>query len=174
MKRGYYILIAGAVIFALGIALTLVWALPIAEQLQRDTRILQGFPLVTGQSTNIQFEVTDPAKPLSIVISAGNPIAMSAVLVDPDGREIMNREFHETFAEGARPSATGTYKLTITNESSTDTTVDVVFGHIPGVGEDTVDSGAFSGVITGASIIIVGVMAMIGGMVVTVLDRHKK
>jgi hypothetical protein len=175
LKRGYYVLIGGAALFAIGIALTVVWALPVAQQLQKDTTILQQVSLAAAKSASAEFQVADPERMLSVVVSARNSAPMTAVLVGPDGSEVLRKEFSETLAEGTVPTQAGSYRLTVTNNGSTDTTVDVVLGYIPGVGQDNnVNVEMFRGVIIGAGMIIAGIMVMIGGVIVVVLDRRKK
>lgn len=174
MERGYGVIIAGAAIFAIGIVLTTVWALPLAEQLRNDTRILSQMTILADNSVNIEFEVADVEKPLSVVITTNEPVSMRAIVTDPEGTELLNNEFSETFADGTGPTGAGTYTLTIANEGTADATVDVVFGHIPGVGEDTVSADTYGGVITGVGIIIAGVMVMAGGVAVWASDRRRK
>jgi hypothetical protein len=174
MERGYGVIIAGAAIFVLGIVLTTVWALPLAEQLQSDTRILQQLTILAGNSVNIEFEVADAGRPLSVIVTPSGSIPMRAVITGPDGAEVLNSEFSETFANSADPATAGTYTLTVSNEGTEDATADIVFGHIPGVGEDTVNADTYGGVITGIGIIIAGVMVMVGGVVVWVSDRRRK
>jgi hypothetical protein len=173
LKRGYYVLIGGAALFAVGIALTVVWALPVAEQLQKDTTILQQVSLAAGRSASAEFQVSDPARPLSVVISAKNPVPMTAVLVGPDGSEVLKKEFNETLAEGAAPVQAGGHRLTVTNNGGTDTAVDIVLGYIPGVGQDSANIDVFKGVIAGVGMVVAGVLVMIAGVVVLIIDGRK-
>lgn len=174
MKRGYYVLIVGAALFAIGIALTIVWALPVAEQLQKDTTILQQVSLAAGKSASAEFKVSDLTRPLSVVVSAKNPVPMTAVLVGPDGSEVLRKEFNETLAEGAAPAQAGSHRLTVTNNGGTDTTADIVLGYIPGVGQDNASIGVFKGIVAGVGIVVAGVLVMIAGVVVLVIDGRKK
>jgi hypothetical protein len=173
MERGYGVIIAGAAIFVIGIVLTTVWALPLAEQLQAETRILQQLAILAGNPINVEFEVTDANKPLSVIVTPTESAAMRAVLTGPDGSELLNSEFQETFANSVDPATAGTYTLVITNEGTEDAEVDVVFGHIPGVGQDTVDADTYGGVIAGVGIIIAGVVVMAGGVAVWAIDRRR-
>ena len=173
MKRGHYVLIAGGVIFVAGLVLTLVWAFPLATEIQKGTTILQGRQIGAGQSVIATLGVADTSKALSIVISAGTEIQMNAIVLDPDGDQIFGTTFTEAMAEAVEPTVPGVYELEITNQSSSEATVDAVFGHIPGVGERDIDTDIFSGVLVGASIIIAGIMVLIGGVVVVVVDRRK-
>lgn len=173
MKRGHYVLIAGGAIFIAGLVLTFVWAVPLATEIQKGTTILQGRELNPGESVSAKLGITDTSKPLSIVISSGSDIQMSARVLDPDGNQIFGTTFREAIAEAAEPTVIGVYELEITNQSSSDATVDVVFGHIPGVGEQDIDTEIFSGVLAGLAIIIAGIMVLIGGAVVMAVDRRK-
>lgn len=173
MKRGHYILIAGGAIFVVGLVLTTAWALPLAAEIQKGTTILQGREMGPGDSVTATLGIADTSKPLSIVISSGSDIEMSARVLDPDGDQIFDTTFTEAMAEGTDPTVPGVYELVITNQSSSGTSVDMVFGQIPGVGEQDIDTDIFSGVLAGVAIIIAGVMVLIGGVVVTVVDRRK-
>lgn len=173
LKRGHYVLIAGGAIFIVGLVLTVAWALPLATEIQKGTTILQGREVGAGQSVTATLGVADTSKPLSIVISAGSEIEMNAIVLDPDGDQIFGTSFTEAMAEAADPTVPGIYELVITNQSTSDASVDVVFGHIPGVGEQDIDTEIFSGVLAGLAIIVAGIMVMIGGVVVAVVDRRK-
>lgn len=173
MKRGHYVLIAGGAIFIAGLVLTFVWALPLATEIQKGTTILQGRELNAGDSVSATLGITDTSKPLSIVISSGSDIQMSARVLDPDGDQIFGTTFKEAIAEAVEPTVIGIYELEITNQSSTEASVDVVFGQIPGVGEQDIDTEIFSGVLAGLAIIIAGIMVVIGGVIVTAVDRRR-
>lgn len=173
MKRGHYVLIAGGAIFIAGLVLTFVWALPLATEIQKGTTILQGREVNPGESVSATLRITDTSKPLSIVISSGSDIQMNARVLDPDGDQIFGTTFTEAIAEAVEPTVIGVYELEITNQSSSDAAVDVVFGHIPGVGEQDIDTEIFSGVLAGLAIIIAGIMVLIGGAIVTAVDRRK-
>lgn len=172
MKRGYIVLISGAAIFVAGIVLTVVWALPIASQLQQETSIVQGANLAAGESQAVALQVEDVTKSLSIVISANNDEPINAALIDPDGMPGINSTFTGANALSAEPTVPGTYRVIVTNQGDSATQVDVVFGHIPGVGSD-VDESVFIGVAAGASIVVAGLIVMIVGIVIVVIDRRR-
>jgi hypothetical protein len=173
MERGYIVIIAGAAIFAIGIALTVIWAMPLAEQLQQDATILQQLTIFADDSTPIRFNVTDTQKPLSVVVTAGGQIDMRAVLTDPQGSQLLSQEFTETYANAVDPTVPGTYELVLYNDGAEQVTVDVLVGHIPGVGEDTFDAEAYGSILAGVGIIIAGVVVMAAGVVVWAIDRRR-
>lgn len=173
LKRGHYVLIAGGAIFIIGLVLTFIWALPLATELQRGTTILQGREIGAGQSMTVTLGIADTGKSLSIVVSAGSEVEMNAKVLDPDGEQIFDSSFTEAMTEATSPTVSGIYELVITNQSQSDATVDIVFGQIPGVGEQDIDTELFSGILVGVAIIIAGIMVVIGGVAVTVVDRRR-
>lgn len=173
MKRGYYVIIGGAAVFAAGIALAVVWALPLASQIQQETSLVQGASLEPGQSQTVSLRVRDAARSLSIVVSASNDEPLNAVLIDPEGVPGINSTFTGANALSAEPTVPGTYRLVVTNQGDGPTQVDVVFGHIPGVGAG-VDGGAFAGIIAGSAMAVAGVIAMIAGAVIVAVAGRRK
>lgn len=173
MKRGYFVLIGGAAIFVAGIVLTVAWALPIASKLQQETSIVQGSNLVAGQSQTVALQVDDVAEALSIVVSASNDEPLNAVLIDPDGVPGVNATFTGANAMSAEPTVAGTYMVIVTNQGDSPTQINVVFGHVPGVGAD-VDVSEFTGIAAGAAAVVAGLVVTIVGVVIVAIDRRKK
>jgi hypothetical protein len=175
LKRGHYVLIAGAALFVIGIAVLVAWALPVAEQIQQDSAFLQGEQVNPGESESLPLEVTDTSRPLSVAVNSANADArLQAILATPDGQTAINSTFSENTFLSADPTIAGTYRLNITNVGETGTSVDVVFGHLPGVEEGNgVAFEAFSGALAGFGIIIAGIAVMIAGGVILVVDRRK-
>ena len=175
MKRGYYVLIGGAALLVAGIAITIIWALPIAEQFQREATALQGAALGAGQSRNLSLDVTDTSKPISIIVNSKEQgVTLEAILIAPDGKTAINSTFAENTVLGANPAVPGTYKLTVSNKGQTPTSIDVVFGRLPGVEQNNkVDLGTFGGVLVGAGVIIAGIIVMIAGAAILIIDRRR-
>ena len=175
MKRGYYVLIGGAALLVAGIAITIVLALPIAEQFQREATALQGATLGAGQSRNLSLDVTDTSKPISIIVNSKEQgITLEAILISPDGKTAINSTFTENTVLGANPTVPGTYKLTVSNKGQTPTSIDIVFGRLPGVEQNNkVDLGTFGGVLAGAVVIIAGIIVMIAGAAILIIDRRR-
>lgn len=175
LKRGYYFLMGGAAVFIIGIVLTVVYALPIARQIQAETSMLQDTVIEPGRSATVSLYVANITKPLSVVVSSDNSdVRLNAVLIDPAGNTGLDSTFTENLATGAEPTVAGYYNLTITNIDDSPTSINAVFGHIPGVGRESVNVDIFSGVIAGVGVIIAGIMVMIVGVVIVVVDRKKR
>ena len=175
MKRGHYVVIAGAALFVIGIAVTMALALPIAEQIQKETVLLQGEEVGAGQSESLSLEVTDTSRPLSVIVASSNPaVQLHVILEAPGGQPAINSTFAENTVLSADPSVAGTYRLTVTNTGQSETSVDVVFGRLPGVEENNqVAFETFGGVFAGAGVIIAGIIVMIAGVIIIVIDRRR-
>lgn len=174
MKRGYYLLIGGAAILVAGIVLAAVWAVPIAQQIERDTSSLEGTRLAPGESQTITLQVTDITRPLSVAISASNDSPVNALLLDPEGRPGINSTFTGANFQTAPATVQGSYRLTVTNQGDEATEVDVLFGHLPGVGQSGPNVEMFSGLLVGVGMVIAGIVVMAVGVVVVIVDRRSK
>jgi hypothetical protein len=176
LKRGHYVVIGGAALFVIGIALTTIWALPIAKQIQQDTALLQGREIAAGQSESLSLDVEDTSRPLSVIVASSNPSAqLRAILETPDGQTAINSTFSENTVLSAEPAVAGTYTLTIANVGQSETNVDVVFGRLPGLEENNqVAVETYGGVFAGLGVIFAGMMVMVAGVVIIVVDRRRR
>jgi hypothetical protein len=103
---------------------------------------------------------------------ASVPIAI--VVVSPEGGTLLDFNFTENTVMSAQPTIPGSYRLNVTNVGQSETTVDVVFGRVPGVEQDNqVDIEAFGGVFAGLGIIIAGIIVMIAGIAIVIVDRRR-
>jgi hypothetical protein len=173
LKRGYYVLIGGAAVLAAGIVLTAVWALPLAQQISKETSIAQGIKLSPGESHTMSLNVTDASKTISVVVNADNNGQLAAKLTDPKGRKYIDTTISKQDVLNATGTDPGVYNLELTNTGSQPTEINVIFGHIPGVGDDGVTRQTFYGVAAGAGIVIAGIITMIVGVVIVVIDRRR-
>lgn len=175
MKRGHYVIIGGAALFVIGIAVIVAWALPIAAQIQKETALLQGSALGAGQSEQLSLEVTDTSRPLSVLAaSTDTSVPIAIVVTSPDDDTLLDFNFTENTVTSVQPTVPGSYSLNVTNLGQAETTVDVVFGRVPGVEEDNqVAFETFGGVFTGLGIIIAGIIVMIAGVAIVIVDRRR-
>jgi hypothetical protein len=175
LKRGHYVVIGGAVLFAIGIAVIVVWALPIAGQIQRETASLQREQLNPGESEALSLDVTDTSKPLSVFVSSTDAnVPLAIVVTSPEGKPLLDSNFTENTVMSAEPTVAGAYSLRVTNLGHSTTTIDAIFGRFPGIGENNqVNFETFGGVLAGIGIIIAGLIVIIAGVVIVIVDRRK-
>ena len=176
MKRGHYVIIAGAALFVIGIVITAAWALPIAEQIRKETVLLQGKEIGAGQSESLSLQVADTSRPLSVIVASSNTaVQLQVILEAPGGQPAINSTFAENTVLSADPTIEGAYTLTIINTGQSETSVDVVFGRLPGVEENNqVALETFGGVIAGVGVIIAGVIVMVAGVIIIVIDSRRR
>ncbi|HXV47058.1 MAG TPA: hypothetical protein VD736_10345 [Nitrososphaera sp.] len=176
MKRGHYVIIGGAALFALGISVIVAWALPIAEQIRKETAFLQGEQLNPGESESLLLEVTDTSKPLSVFVSSTDAAVPLAIGVSsPEGEVLLDRNFTENTIMSTEPTVTGSYVLNVTNEGQSATSIDAIFGRFPAVEENNqVEFETFGGVLAGAGIVIAGIIVMIAGVAIVIVDRRRR
>ena len=177
MKRGYYFIIGGAALFVAGIAIVTIWAVPLAQQIGRETAILQGVELGAGMSETVTLDVTDTSRPLSVIVNSNNPEAELAIeLVTPEGDTAIESTFRENTVMSADPAVAGEYRLTVTNnDGQSATSIDLVFGRVPGIEPNNqVDVDIYGGAIAGIGMAVAGVPVMIAGIILLVIDSRKK
>jgi hypothetical protein len=176
MKRGHYVIVGGAALFVIGIAVVVAWALPLAAQIIQETSTLQGEELAAGESRAVSLDVTDTSRPLSVIVNSANKdVELAVVLVTPENQRAIESTFRENTVMSADPTVAGTYELTVTNNGESPTSVDIVFGRLPGVEENNqVDVNIYGGIVAGIGMVAAGVIVMIAGVVVVVIDRRKK
>jgi hypothetical protein len=176
LKRGHYVIIGGAVLFAIGIAVLVVWALPIAEQIQKDTAFMQREQLNPGESESLSLEVMDTSKPLSVFVSSTDTTVPLAIEVtSPEGEVLLDSNFTENTVMSADPTVAGSYVLRVTNEGQSATSIDAIFGRFPGIDENNqIVFETFGGVFAGMGIIIAGIIVMIAGVAIVIVDRRRR
>jgi hypothetical protein len=181
MQRGYLILIAGGVLLASGIVISLIWAGSLGSRIINQNTILNGVSIYPSGSANAITQVTDLSRPLSLVISIGsnhntgqaNPILRETVR-NPNGEIISTNDFAKQFVTIIKPDAIGKYTLTITNLGGNLVSIGILFGNLPFVGQNNqLNVNFFAGLVTGGVLTIVGIIALIAGLVVIIVDRSR-
>lgn len=187
MQRGHIILIAGAALLVAGIAITAAWGTSLARSFLAENTIMQTTSLAPGQSIDAQMTVNDLDRPLSLAIGvnrqqSSGDVRLRETVTDPSGKIVSTSEFDESFFTTISPEATGTYTATVTNIGTQTASISGTFGYMPFVSADgrpNVDemmSGSGLGmVIVGGSLAAAGVITLIVGGIITVLDgrRHE-
>jgi hypothetical protein len=91
LKRGHYLVIGGAAAFVIGIAVVAAWALPLAEQIQKEAVLMQQEQLNAGESRTLSLDLTDTSKPLSIFISSTDAtMPITIVVTSPEGKKLLD------------------------------------------------------------------------------------
>lgn len=188
LKRGYMILIAGASLFAIGIALTVAYGLGMASTFLDGTVMLDNVEIGPSESVNHTLEVDSLDRPISVALhmesdansnlETNNQPILEQLVVNPDEVVINKNQLSENTQSELlttfKPETEGTFTLTLSNLGTESVTVGGFFGFLPVSGEDgQVNFDAFTGVAAGVIIFIIGAITIIAGTIIAILDRRK-
>jgi hypothetical protein len=190
MRRGYVILIAGGVLFAVGIAVTAIWGVQLASVFMQDNTFVDTISIEPGRSVDTTRQVTDTSRPLSVAVhiqgvdanaatESREDIRLVQTVRDPSGAVVSRNEFSGNLFTTFTPKQEGNYVLMISNTGTESVKVDGTFGYVPFVSmadgaQQQVDFGQLSGVIAGGTVVTIGFFTMIAGIIVVVLDRQER
>lgn len=179
MQRGYLILIGGGALLALGIAISLIWADSLSSRIINQNTILNGVSIYPSGSANAITQVNDLSRPLSLVISLdhnvgqANPILRETV-TNPNGDIISTKDFTNQLFTIIKPDVMGKYTLSINNLGGSLVSIGILFGNLPFVGQNNqLNVNFFAGLVTGGVLTISGIIVLIAGLVVVIVDRRK-
>lgn len=106
--------------------------------------------------------------------AAGRHVSLNEVVKDPAAKILSNTTFSRQFFTILKPTAQGTYTLIISNLGSDTVKVGALFGPATFLNENNqINFNIFSGVVAGLSAAAVGILALIAGIIVLILDRRK-
>jgi hypothetical protein len=214
LQRGYIILIAGAVLVVVGIALTAVYASNLATLVLRESIILNNIPINPSTSENRTLQVTNTERTLAIALDVETAVVadstqiqqqqqasnnnMSIIreeVINPSGVVVNKNQFNSRSSDGNqddednnvnnddeengglfttfKPEVQGEYTLIITNLGSVPVKVGGMFGYIPIIGNDNrLNLQPLTGIIAGVILFIAGIITLIVGAIIAVLDRR--
>ena len=181
MQHGYLVLIAGGALLASGIAISLIWAGSLGSRIINQNTILNGMSIYPLGAANAITQVNDLSRPLSLVISIesnhntgqANPILRETVR-NPNGNIISTNDFTKQFLATIEPDVIGKYTLTINNIGGSLVSIGILFGNLPFVGQNNqLNVNFFAGLVTGGVLTIAGIIALIAGLVMLIVDRRR-
>jgi|SRR5215217_5195774 len=195
LQRGYIILVIGAALLIAGIVISVLWAGSFANSFLRQGMILNDVVLAPSASGRNTIRVTDIAHPIALQVhfesqhsnsnssqneqasnaaAAGRHVSLNEVVKDPAAKILSNTTFSRQFFTILKPTAQGTYTLIISNLGSDTVKVGALFGPATFLNENNqINFNIFSGVVAGLSAAAVGILALIAGIIVLILDRRK-
>jgi uncharacterized RDD family membrane protein YckC len=183
MRRGYIILVAGAVLLISGIVVSIFWAVPFAGTIIRENTILSGVSIRPAGSVNASTQVIDTSRPVSLAIhverngTTGGEIPNSILreaVRNPNGVIMTSNEFTKQIFTTFKPDITGKYTVTIYNLGDSRVSIGVLAGNLPFIGANNkVNFNSLSGIIVGIILTIAGVIVLIAGVIVLILDRRR-
>jgi hypothetical protein len=199
MKRGHIILIAGAVLLAAGITIASFWAISFAGSFVTNNTLIGKTIIDGGRSVSIQNHVTQLDEPISLTLgidkTAGGgqlqqPSATNTrvreTVTDPSGRVVSTNEFSDSFVTSFKPDVAGIYTVTMTNLGTNSVSASGTFGYLPFAisnNDCNQDTNTIMGgeparglgmIIVGAIMAVAGVVMLIVGGIITVMDARTR
>ena len=187
MRRGHIILSAGAALLVAGVVIALVWGISYASSLYANNTVIANTPIQPGTSLSAKKDVNALDKPVYLTIGLGeqqqsspSDIHLKQVTTDPSGKTVSSSEFQKVYTTTINPTTTGTYTVTVSNLGTKPVTVSGAFGYVPWVGTEGNPTASNSNlgeglgaVYAGGGLAAAGVVTLIAGGIITVLDRRK-
>lgn len=187
MKRGHIIISAGAALLVAGLVIALVWGISYASSLYANNTVIDNTSIQPGASLSAKKDVNALDKPVYLTIGLGeqqqsspSDIHLKQVTTDPSGKTVSSSEFQKVYTTTISPTTTGTYTVTVSNLGTKPVTVSGTFGYTAwvGTGGNPTASNSNPGeglgaVYAGGGLAAAGVVTLIAGGIVTVLDRRK-
>jgi hypothetical protein len=181
MQRGYLILIVGGTLLASGIVISVIWVGSLGGKNILQNTILNDVSIYPSGTATAITQVKDVSRPLSLVISIepnhntdqANP-TLRETLRNPNGEIISNNEFTRQFLTTIKPDVIGKYTLTVDNLGGSRVGIGILFGNLPFVGQNNqLNLGLIGGLVIGGILAISGIIALIAGLVVLIVDRRR-
>lgn len=190
MKRGYIILISGAALLIVGIAISAIWGVSFASNFVRDNTIVTKTVIDAGKSVNAKTDVQQLGRPISLAVAvdktsgqpASSDVRLKETITDANGKLLSVNEFGDSFLTSVKPEATGIYTVTVTNLGTKAVSISGTFGIMPFMGADgKPDINTMMGggqglgmIIVGGSLAAAGVITLIAGGIITAIDSREK
>lgn len=192
LQRGYIILIIGAALLIAGIVISMIWAGSFANSFLRQGMILNDVALAPSTSGRNTIRLTDIAHPIALQIhfesqnsntnssqtsntAVGRHVSLNEIVKDPADKILSNTTFSRQFFTTLKPTAQGTYTLIISNLGSDTIKVGALFGPATFLNEENqINFDILGGVIAGLSVAVLGILALIAGIIVLIIDRRKR
>ena len=181
MQRGYLILIVGGTLLASGIAISVIWAGSLGGRIIHQNTILNGVSIYPSGTASAITQVNDVSRRLSLVISIESnrnvdqaTPTLRETIRNPNGEAISTNQFTKQFLTTIKPDVIGKYTLTIDNLGGSIVSVGILFGNLPFVGQNNqLNLNLFGGFVTGGILAVAGIIALIAGLVVLIVDRRR-
>ena len=100
---------------------------------------------------------------------------MNELVQDSHGSIESNYIFQREILTTFKPTTTGEYVYTISNQGPSSVSVDGIFGYIRIIGENNeVNLSPLGGIVAGVILVIIGNIALIVGIVIVIMDKKGK
>ena len=133
LKRGYIILIVGAVMLVTAVVISALSAGSFAGQFMRDNIIISHATIRPSESVTEVLQVNDTRRQVSLALHSeaeSTNATIRATIRDPISKIVNAKEFPKDYFTTFKPNSTGNYTLTLTNLGNNIINIDGVFGFL--------------------------------------------
>ncbi|MGC1132960.1 MAG: hypothetical protein WA941_09055 [Nitrososphaeraceae archaeon] len=178
LKRGYIILLVGAALVIIGISLTAAYRIGIASVILNESIILSDVSVDSSSSVNRTLDIINTERPVSIALhvetnaNSDNSV-VEQTIINPEGFVINKNEFGARM-NSFQPEIEGIYTLSLHNLGTEQVKIGGIFGYLP-ITENSgeINLSTIAGLLAGAWVFVIGIGTLVGGTVITVLDRRR-
>ena len=202
IQRGYIILIAGGILIVIGITLTAVYGSSLAGLILNENVILGDVSINPSASVNRTLQIKNIERPISIALhiesekdgdktqqtqqQQASNVGIVEEVINPRGVVVNKNQFNNSNGNYndnnnnglftiLRPDVEGEYTLIIANLGSNPVKIGGAFGYLPIIGSNNqLNLQPLSGIIVGVILFSVGIITLIVGAIVTILDRRRR
>ena len=173
VTRGHILIILSSALITIGVLLTIISAVDATRPFLTQDISVANHMIKAGESRILSVNVTVTGPIMSIVIKADPPhVPISVIIKDQNGLIVSRSIFSDDLVSNFKPQINGKYDLIITNEGAEQVKADTILGYLSLFDKnENPNISALGDIFTGVSLIILGNLGFIAGVVVIVRDN---
>jgi hypothetical protein len=173
VTRGHILIILSSAIITIGVLLTIISAIDATRPFLTQDISVANHMIKAGESRILSVNVTLTGPIMSIVIKADPPhVPISVIVKDQNGLIVSRSIFSDDLVSNFKPQINGKYDLIITNEGAEQVKANTILGYLSLFDKnENPNISALGDIFTGVSLIILGNLGFIAGVVVIVRDN---
>jgi subtilase family serine protease len=193
-------MIIGAILFFLGIIVSILWAGSFFKTLLNQGMFLADISIPSSSFNNNTLQINDIDHPIILQLhlekdgidsekasSSSNNISnnnnetttstnnlIREVVKDPNGKVLSQSNISKEFTTSIKPTIQGLYTLSLLNSGNLPVKIGGVFGSAQFLNQNNqVNFSFFNGAIIGVILIIIGILTFIVGLIIAIMDRKR-
>ena len=173
VTRGHIVIILSSAIITIGILLTIISGIDATRPFLTQDIFAANYKINAGESQVSSVNTTEIGPIMSIVIKADPPnVPVSAIVKDQNGLIVSTSIFSDDLVSNFKPQINGKYDLIITNEGAEQIKADTILGYLSLFDKnENPNLSALRDMFTGVSLIILGTLGFIAGVMVIIRDK---
>ena len=173
MTCGHIVIILSSAIITIGVLLTIISGIDATRPFLTQDISAANHIINAGESQVSSVNITETGPIMSIVIKADPPhVPISTIVKDQNGLIVSRSIFSDDLVSNFKPQINGKYDLIITNEGAEQIKADTILGYLSLFDKnENPNLSALGDMFTGVSLIILGNLGFIAGVMVIIRDK---